>query len=209
METAFFYAVIVFNTFFVANGLDEGPSIRTSTPTVLNTKDGEIAHFTCTSRGHSLPSVTWEKGETKLGDDNPGVVIISWKNGTTMESHLLVAVTCDDRRGNYTCVASSEDGEKRQKFVIEDSRATKELKDIDYIAIGVGIGITLSMFTAIVFFLIRGSRRLREGTLERTPRCVVNGRDNEAVEEETANADFALQGRNTQSLPKIPELRSG
>lgn len=50
----------------------------------------------------------------------------------------------------------------------------KELKDIDYIAIGVGIGITLSMFAAIIYFLIRGSRRLKEGKLQRMSRFAVN-----------------------------------
>lgn len=92
--------------------------IKTNKATVQNTEDGEIAHFTCTSRGQSLPSVTWEKGETKLGDGSPGVVIISWNNGTITESHLLVAVTSSERRGDYTCVASNLDGEARQTFVI-------------------------------------------------------------------------------------------
>lgn len=67
-----------------------------------------------------MPSVTWEKGETKLGNDSPGIVIISWNNGTIIESHLLVAVTSDERRGDYICVASSQDGETRQTFVIEE-----------------------------------------------------------------------------------------
>ncbi|KAJ7374556.1 hypothetical protein OS493_004894 [Desmophyllum pertusum] len=127
-----------------------------------------------------------------------GVVIISWDNGTIMESHLLVAVTCNERRGSYTCVVFSQDGETRQTFVIE-GQTRKELKDIDYIAIGVGIGITLSMFAAIIYFLIRGSRRLKEGKLERMSRFAVNySQENEAIEEETSNAN------NTP--PKIPEL---
>ena len=46
---------------------------------------------------------------------------------------------------------------------------------MDYIAIGVGIGITLSVFTAILYYMIRGSRRLKEGKLVRTPRFAVNG----------------------------------
>lgn len=98
-----------------------GPSIQTSTATVLHTKDGEIAHLACTAGGHPLPSITWEKEGTTLGDDSPGVVIISWNNGTTIQSHLLVAVTSDDRRGKYTCVASNQDGKTRQSFVIEGS----------------------------------------------------------------------------------------
>ena len=53
--------------------------------------------------------------------------------------------------------------------------ATKELKDIDYIAIGVGIGITLSMFIAILFYMIRGNKRLKEGNLKRTDRFTANG----------------------------------
>ena len=93
-----------------------GLQSTTSGATILNTADGEIAHLTCTPRGHPVPSIRWEKGGKELGDQSPGVVIISWNNGTIVESHLLVAVTSDERRGTYTCVV---DGETRRKFVIE------------------------------------------------------------------------------------------
>ena len=81
--------------------------------------------MTCAAGGHPVPSITWEKEGTALGDDSAGVVIISWNNGTTIQSHLLVAVTSDDRRGKYSCVASNKDGKTRQSFVIEGEGKVK------------------------------------------------------------------------------------
>lgn len=192
MEATFFYAMIVLTTFLVANGhQDEGPSITASTPTALSTVNGEIAHFTCTTRGPSSTKITWEKEGHKLGGDSPGIVILSWNNGTILESHLLVAVTSDERRGSYTCVVVSDDGESRQSFVIQGQGTTK-LTDIDYTAIGVAIGITLCLSAVILFYLIRGCRRLKEGKLTTTSTLSVNGHDNAAVEEETTSDDIAL-----------------
>ena len=108
--------------FLLFSILWSGPSIQTTTASVLHTKDDEIAHLTCAASDDSLPSIKWEKDGTTLRDDNPNVAIISWKNDTTIQSHLLVAVTSDDRRGKYTCVASNKKGETRQSFVIEDSK---------------------------------------------------------------------------------------
>ena len=97
-----------------------GPSIQTTTASVLHTQDDEIAHLICVARDD--PSIKWEKDGTTLKDGSPSVVIIFWKNGTTVQSHLLVAVTSDDRRGKYTCVASNKEGETRQSFVIQGSK---------------------------------------------------------------------------------------
>ena len=90
--------------------------------TILTTPDDEIAHVMCTSPCHPVSPIWWEKGGKKIEDQSPGVVIISWNNGTIMESHLLVAVTGDERRGTYSCVVSREDGETRRAFVIEGNK---------------------------------------------------------------------------------------
>ena len=90
--------------------------------TTLTTPDDEIAHVMCTSRGHPVPPVRWEKGGKKIEDQSPGVVIISWNNDTIMESHLLVAVTGHERQGTYSCVVLRKDGETRRAFVIEGNK---------------------------------------------------------------------------------------
>lgn len=207
METTFFYVlVIVINTFFVVSRCldegDEGPSIQTTTESVLHTKDDEIAQLTCAASGDPLPSIKWEKDGTIFRDDSPGVVIISWNNVTTIQSHLLVAVTSDDRRGKYTCVASNKKGKTRQSFVIEESQTNeKGLSDRDYIAIGLAIGITLFIFAVILYFLIRGKKRLKDEDLVTTSRFTVNGQDNDVVEDGTTDTDFVLH--TFTSPPKI------
>ena len=103
-----------------------GSKSLTSNTTTLNTVNDEIAHLTCTSRGHPVSSIKWEKEGKELGDQSPGVVVISCNNGTIMESHLLVAVTEDERRGTYTCVVLSKDGETRRAFVIQGGEAKGE-----------------------------------------------------------------------------------
>ena len=69
-----------------------------------------------------MPSIRWEKGGKELEYQSPGVVIISCNNGTIKESHLLVAVTSDERRGTYTCIMWNKDGETRKTFVIESKK---------------------------------------------------------------------------------------
>lgn len=202
METTAFYALIfvICSLFVVSSCQNEGPSIQTNTATVLHTKGDEIAHLTCIAGGNPLPSINWEKEGSTLGDDDQSVVIISWNNGTTVQSHLLVAVTSDDRRGNYTCVASNQDGKTRLSFVIKDSQTNKKgLKDKDYIAIGVAVGITLIILGIILYFLIRGKKRLKDTDLVRTSRFTLNGQDNDGVEEGTT--DVALH--TFTSPPKI------
>ena len=51
----------------------------------------------------------------------------------------------------------------------------KGLSDKDYIAIGVATGITLFIFAVILYFLIRGQKRLKDEDLVRTSRFTVNG----------------------------------
>ncbi|PFX31398.1 hypothetical protein AWC38_SpisGene3782 [Stylophora pistillata] len=170
-----------------------GPSVIASTPTSLNTASGEIGHFTCTLI-HNLSSaaeITWKKEGHTLRDGSSGIVIIFWHNRTILESHLLVAVTDDGRRGIYTCDVDTKDGQlSRKSFMIQGQEA-KKLSDVDYTAIGVAIGISLCLSMVILVFLVRGRTRLREGKL-RTMTTIsrsVNGHDNAAVEEGEKTSD--------------------
>ena len=111
--------MIYFSTF-------SGSQSTRSSTTTLKTIDDDIAHLTCTSRDDPVPSVRWEKDGKKLGDQSPGVAIISWNNGTVVDSHLFIAVTGAERRGKYTCVTeSSKDGETQKTFFIEGGKATE------------------------------------------------------------------------------------
>lgn len=111
-----------------------GSSVTARAPTSRKTANGEIAHFTCTLKYHlSSAEITWQKQGHNLRDGSSGVVIISWNNGTILESHLLVAVTDDDeRRGTYTCVGTDEDGQSRRSFVIQGELSFKQylIRDI-------------------------------------------------------------------------------
>lgn len=185
MEAKFFSAVMILITLLFADG-DEGSSVTARAPTSRKKANGEIAHFTCTLKYNlSSAEITWQKQGHNLRDGSSGVVIISWNNGTILESHLLVAVTDDDeRRGTYTCVGTDEDGQSRRSFLIQ-GQAAKKLSDVDYTAIGVAIGIFLCLSTVILVYLVRGRKRLQEGKL-RTMTTIsqsVTGHDNAAVEE--------------------------
>ena len=79
----------------------------------------DIAHLTCSASGNRLPSVKWERDGKELTDESLGIVIISWNNGTQINSHLIIAVNGDERWGKYTCVVSSDGKETRKTFLIE------------------------------------------------------------------------------------------
>ena len=87
--------------------------------TTVKTIYDDIAHLTCSASGNRLPSVKWEIDEKELTDESLGIVIISWDNGTQVNSHLIIAVNGDERWGKYTCVVSSNGKETRKPFVIE------------------------------------------------------------------------------------------
>jgi len=184
-NTFLFNAVTILNAIFLAQGLTQGSKSLTNSTTTLNTVNDEIAHLTCTSRGHPVSSIKWEKEGKELGDQSPGVVVISCNNGTIMESHLLVAVTEDERRGTYTCVVLGKDGETRRAFVIQGQKKFK-LKNRDLVAIGVGIGMSVSLSAVILFFLVRGIRRLNNEKARDNPRLAEHGQVNPVVEEDTA-----------------------
>lgn len=111
-----------------------GSSVTARAPTSRKTANDEIAHFTCTLKYNlSSAEITWQKQGHNLRDGSSGVVIISWNNGTILESHLLVAVTDDDeRRGTYSCVGTDEDGQSRRSFVIQGELSFKQylIRDI-------------------------------------------------------------------------------
>ena len=90
-----------------------------SEKTTVKTIYDDIAHLTCSANGNRLPSVKWERDGKELTDESLGIVIISWNNGTQIDSHLIIAVNGDERWGKYTCVVSSDGKETRKTFLIE------------------------------------------------------------------------------------------
>ena len=89
-----------------------------SNGTSVSTKDDDIAHFTCTSRGEPRPLLRWERNGATVKDSDEGVAILSKSNASLEESHLFIAVTGSGRRGNYICVATNEEGVAKQSFTI-------------------------------------------------------------------------------------------
>jgi len=65
----------------------------------------------------------------------------------------------------------------------------------------VATGITLFILAVILYFLIRGKKRLKDEDLVRTSRFTVNGQDNDTLEDGTTDTDFALH--TFTSPPKI------
>ena len=116
-----------------------GSSVTARAPNSRKTANGEIAHFTCTLKYNlSSAEITWQKQGHNLRDGSSGVVIISWNNGTILESHLLVAVMDDDeRRGTYTCVGTDEDGQSRRSFVIQGELSFKQYLIREYFQLSV------------------------------------------------------------------------
>ena len=103
-------------------------SILAGEPEILNngtafdTEDGDIAHITCTSRGEPISLVRWEKEGQAVKDKDEGIAILSRNNGSLQESHLFVAVTSNDRRGEYICVVTNENGVAKQSYRIKSNR---------------------------------------------------------------------------------------
>jgi len=90
--------------------------------TVFDTEDGDIAHITCMSRGEPRSLVRWEKEGHAVKDKDEGIAVLSRNNGSLQESHLFVAVTSSDRRGEYVCVVTNENGVAKQSFRIKGNR---------------------------------------------------------------------------------------
>ena len=87
--------------------------------TLLDIEDNDIAHITCTTRSELRPVVRWEKEGIVVQDKDKGVAILTRSNGSVEESHLFVAVTGNNRRGEYICVVTNEKGISKQSFRIK------------------------------------------------------------------------------------------
>lgn len=86
--------------------------------TSLDTEDNDIAHITCSSRADPPPVIRWEKKGVEVKDGDEGVAILSRSNASLEESHLFVAVTSNERRGEYICIATNGKGISKQAFLI-------------------------------------------------------------------------------------------
>ena len=86
--------------------------------TSLDTEDNDIAHITCSSRADPPPVIRWVKKGVEVKDRDEGVAILSRSNASLEESHLFVAVTSNERRGEYICIATNEKGISKQAFLI-------------------------------------------------------------------------------------------
>ncbi|CAH3130188.1 unnamed protein product [Porites lobata] len=152
----------VFLVIFVGVLLQSKCSIAEDVPEILNngtsldTEDNDIAHITCSSRADPPPVIRWEKKGVEVKDRDEGVAILSRSNASLEESHLFVAVTSNERRGEYICIATNEKGISKQAFLITGK--SKGLSRVDIAAIGISVGITLFLSLAIGFFLWRGTR---------------------------------------------------
>ena len=86
-----------------------------NTTTVYTTHD-DIAHFTCTA--HDQATISWKREKKAVTEDDLGVAILSIKNGESLESHLLIAVTDEDLRGKYECFSSDDPDVAKATFFI-------------------------------------------------------------------------------------------
>lgn len=128
--------------------------------TYLDIKDDDIAHFTCTSRGEPRPLVRWEKEGVTVKDKDEGIAILSKSNDSVEESHLFIAVSGNERRGKYICVASNEEGVAKQSFNIR--RVIGKLSTIDIAAIGVSVGLVFFFVCTIGILLRRGANKIKQ-----------------------------------------------
>lgn len=86
--------------------------------TSLDIEDNDIAHIRCASRADPPPVIRWQKKGVEVKDRDEGVAILSRSNSSLEESHLFVAVTSDERRGEYICIATNGKGISKQAFLI-------------------------------------------------------------------------------------------
>ncbi|XP_078364974.1 vascular endothelial growth factor receptor 1-like isoform X2 [Oculina patagonica] len=138
--------------------------------TALDTKDDDIAHFTCTSRGEPRPLIQWEKEGVAVKDKDEGIAILSKNNGSIEESHLFVAVSGNGRRGEYICVVSNEEGVAKQSFTIKGTSNKLSILDIAAICISVGLG--MFFVCAIGFLLRRGAKKIKQSERRHRARTI-------------------------------------
>ncbi|KAJ7374557.1 hypothetical protein OS493_004895 [Desmophyllum pertusum] len=138
--------------------------------TSLDTKDDDIAHFTCTSRGQPRPLFRWEKEGVTVKDTDEGIAILSRSNDSLEESHLFIAVTGDGRRGDYICVVSTEEGVAKQSFSIKGT--SNKLSSLDIAAIGISVGLGVFFVVTIGFLLRRGANKKKQSERRQRARTI-------------------------------------
>ncbi|XP_015780201.1 PREDICTED: uncharacterized protein LOC107358081 [Acropora digitifera] len=131
-------------------------------------ENGDIAHFVCHA-SNVTDLIKWEKDGKEVEDGKEGVAIVTCNSS----SHLLVAVA-NNRRGRYSCTITSE---VKQSFELEAKEEGK-LSVVDKVAIGVSISLSFILFSLLLFFLLRGKRRLRENLVKKNSTVSVNAEVN-------------------------------
>lgn len=182
-----------------------------SNGTAVSTKEDDIAHFTCTSRGDPSPFLRWERDGVTIKDTDEGVAVLKKSNATLEESHLFVAVTDSERRGNYICVARNAEGEVKMTFTI-DEYLQEGLTSTDKAAIGISIGLTSFFVISIAILLKRGSnqmkksdRRQRARTLSQSSHSSLSGAETIALVHSTPNNDDDKEIRDGAAANHDPE----
>lgn len=158
-------AVIVVNAIVLSRSFVAG--LANSSQIIEN---GDIAHFVC-----HASNVTWEK-DGKDVKDGKGVAIVTCNSS----SHLLVAVA-NNRRGRYRCVIA---GKIKGSFDLK-AKEDGKLSVVDKAAIGVGVSLSFVLFSLLLFFLLRGKRRLKENLVKKNSTVSVNAEVNTATEDDT------------------------
>lgn len=166
-------AVIVVNAIVLSRSFVAGLANSS-----LIIENGDIAHFTC--HGSNVTDlIKWKKDGEDV-KDGKGVAIVTC-NGS---SHLLVAVA-NNRRGNYSCIIASEIKESFELEAKEEAKEEGKLSVVDKVAIGVGISLSFILFSLLLFFLLRGKRRLKENLVKKNSTVSVNAEVNTATEDDT------------------------
>lgn len=160
--------------------------------TLLDIEDNDIAHITCATRSELRPVVRWEKEGIVVQDKDKGVAILTRSNGSVEESHLFVAVTGNNRRGEYICVVTNEKGISKQSFRIKIKGESTKLSRVDIAAICISVGISLLLLSTIGFFLWRGAKRKRK---------LLNRRERARRISQCSQENGALIGDSPDTLP--------
>lgn len=167
-------AVIVVNAIVLSRSFVAG--LANSSQIMEN---GDIAHFVCHA-SNVTHLIKWEKDGKEVKDGKEGVAIVTCNSS----SHLLVAVA-NNRRGRYSCTIASEGKQTFELEAKEEATEEGKLKVVDKVAIGVGISLSFILFSLLLFFLLRGKRRLRENLVKKNSTVSVDAEVNTATEDDT------------------------
>lgn len=168
--------------------------------TAVSTKEDDIAHFTCKSRGSPRPFLRWKRHGVTIKDADEGVAVLEKSNSTLEESHLFVAVTDNERRGIYICVARNEEGETTMSFKIGEY-PLEGLTSTDKAAIGISVGLTLFFVISIAILMKRGSKQIKKSVRRQRARTLSQssssqGAEHVALVHSTPNKDSDKEIRN-------------